>query len=335
MLLMEKVGWTTANIDEEAGIVRRVKVLGTISSNGRRYKEAALQKAVRLYEGMGVNVDHSVEERRVRDGFGRLKNVVFGERALWGDLEYLKTHPYTPQFLEAARRMPEQLGLSHVANGLLGAENGESVVEEIERVTSVDLVRYPATTKGLFESHNLERQQLCESVLAIVSDDSLSLDELRESLMATATDTDAEKKAAEAKAAADKIAAEKIAADKEVADKKLVDEKAAAEAAESQKKSAINLQEKVTALESKLADLQKSTDLMECISAHRIDMTALSEQQLTTLRSKANRKDMDAFAESLPDAARIGIRPYMAPRPQQGSTSYAQLRGELEESFNR
>jgi hypothetical protein len=53
--------------------------------------------------------------------------------------------------VEAAQRNPRLLGLSHNAKGRERRVNGESVIETIESVQSVDLVADPATVSGLFE----------------------------------------------------------------------------------------------------------------------------------------------------------------------------------------
>jgi hypothetical protein len=55
-------------------------------------------------------------------------------------------------FLERADRFPEKIGLSHNADGKANRKGGRLIVESISRVNSVDVVRNPATNKGLFES---------------------------------------------------------------------------------------------------------------------------------------------------------------------------------------
>ena len=46
------------NVDAEAGVLRGVKLLGMESRNKRRYKREGMQKAVSLYEGLKIYVDH-------------------------------------------------------------------------------------------------------------------------------------------------------------------------------------------------------------------------------------------------------------------------------------
>jgi hypothetical protein len=144
-------------VDREAGVIRGVKVLGRESRNNRTYTEAALADAARLYEGADVNVDHpppdaAARNRNVAEGLGVLRNVQLRGDGVYGDLHYLKSHALAEMVLERAERMPDRFGLSHNAEGPVRSEGGKWIVEGLERVFSVDLVRNPATNAGLFES---------------------------------------------------------------------------------------------------------------------------------------------------------------------------------------
>lgn len=155
--LREFVESKTLNVDRAAGVIRDVKILGHESANGRTYSRAAITKARGLYEGMRVNVDHPKkpgESRGVSDRFGRLVNVREKQDGLYGDLEYIKAHPLAEMTAEVAERMPDQLGLSHNAEGRMA--KGGKLVESITKVHSVDLVSDPATVRGLFEETNME-----------------------------------------------------------------------------------------------------------------------------------------------------------------------------------
>jgi hypothetical protein len=150
------IGISTAdNIDEAEGVIRDVKIIGPKSKNrGRTYKESTLRKAMPLYEGAQVYVDHDRKnsERSLKDGWGVIRNVSMREGSLFADLHYLKSHPATTYLIERARRFPEKFGLSHDASGDKTIENGVEVVESIDKVHSVDIVADPATNKSLFES---------------------------------------------------------------------------------------------------------------------------------------------------------------------------------------
>lgn len=143
------------NIDEEAGVIRNVKIIGKQSRNNRVYSDKALVAAKELYEGVTVNLDHPdretpYKERGVMEGIGWLEGVNFKDDGLWGDFHYYKNHPYAQTMVERARRNPKGFGLSHNAEGRM--DRRDKVVEVIEAVRSVDLVGRPATTEGLFES---------------------------------------------------------------------------------------------------------------------------------------------------------------------------------------
>jgi hypothetical protein len=161
--LLEFVVSPCARVDREAGVIRDVKVLGYMSANGRRYSPEAVRQAIGLYEGIRVNVDHPPAarpeaERPLSARFGMLKNVAARDDGLYGDLHYLRSHPLAEMTAEAAERMPETLGLSHNAEGRVSQVAGQTVVDEIVRVRSVDLVADPATTRSLFEGESPDGQ---------------------------------------------------------------------------------------------------------------------------------------------------------------------------------
>ncbi|MBY0523443.1 MAG: hypothetical protein K2R98_08585 [Gemmataceae bacterium] len=143
-------------MDRTAGIIRRVKILGLESLNGRRYLPEAVRKAKALYEGASVRINHPVkpgESRQAEDVFGWLKDVFVGDDGcLFGDLHFLKAHAMAEAVCEAAERNPGVYGLSHNAQGEGETVDGVFCVHEIIEVRSVDLVADPATTHGLFES---------------------------------------------------------------------------------------------------------------------------------------------------------------------------------------
>lgn len=161
-----------AAIDREAGVVRGVKLIGRESRNRRTYAESALQKATSLYEGAKVNIDHGPKDlsadRSYRDRFGSIRGVQFREGSLFGDLHFNPRHPIAEQFLWDAEHNPGNLGFSHVAEGVTARRNGQTIVEEIKSVRSVDIVSDPATTRGLFESTE-KREMKTKTIKQIVA----------------------------------------------------------------------------------------------------------------------------------------------------------------------
>ncbi len=143
-------------VDPEAGVIRGVKILGLESRNGRVYESAALERAVPLYEGAKVNMNHAGGDdaaRDYRDRIGSIRGVVFREgEGLFGDLHYNPKHALAEQLAWDAANAPENVGFSHHVEAELAREGDRFHVREITAVKSVDLVADPATTKGLFES---------------------------------------------------------------------------------------------------------------------------------------------------------------------------------------
>lgn len=180
---------SVGGVDPAAGRIAGVKLLGEVSRNGRRYAVEAMRESVRQYEGAPIFADHakSADGRSIRDLLGAVRNPRYDEskRAVYGDLELLKSHPAAAAVFEAAQRMPERFGMSHVVEGVTEAANGgaEQVVTKIARVRSVDVVTDPATTRGLYESAangqqqkgtSMEVKDLTEATLASARPDLVS-----------------------------------------------------------------------------------------------------------------------------------------------------------------
>ena len=141
-------------VDRARGAIPGVKLLGRVSKKGREYPPAVMAKALPLYEGMRVNVDHvdPGQRRSLRDRIGLVKNVTLKEDGLYGDFHFNPKHPLAEQIAWDAENAPQNLGFSHDTRGGSRNQNGQVVVESIDTVLSVDLVANPAATTGLFES---------------------------------------------------------------------------------------------------------------------------------------------------------------------------------------
>lgn len=146
--------------DPIKGIVYNVKICGSKSVHGHRYTRQCQKKAIPLYEGQPVNVDHTpgrktTDSRLYRERFGRIRKVNLQEGKkgpeLRGNLHYNVKHPVAPQFAWDVDNDPNNCGLSHMASGSVVNRGGETLVESINFVRSVDLVADPATNTGLFE----------------------------------------------------------------------------------------------------------------------------------------------------------------------------------------
>jgi hypothetical protein len=146
-------------VDRDAGVLHGVKLLGLVSSNGRRYLQSALREAAPLYEGAKVNVNHAtgakggaIAPREYQDRLGVIRHVAFREgEGLFGDLHFNPKHALAEQLVWDAEHAPQNVGLSHNVLAHTAGRGDQTIVERIEKVQSVDLVADPATTRGLFE----------------------------------------------------------------------------------------------------------------------------------------------------------------------------------------
>lgn len=177
--LLETAYGGDLKVDEDAGVIRGVKILGRESGNKgqsgnpREYSPKAIRQAVKLYEGLPVNFNHPNRqtpgvERAVEDRGGWLESVrESADGGIEGDLHYLKSDPRSAKVVEAAKRKPELFGLSHNARGNEVVRGGKSIVESIDLVRSVDIVTRPATTNSLFESEDVVEKPLKELIEAL------------------------------------------------------------------------------------------------------------------------------------------------------------------------
>lgn len=143
-------------IDRTAHRLRGVKILGFASTNGRTYELEAVRRALPLYEGARVNINHppgaAPSPRDYHDRLGTLVEVRLDEaQGLFGDLFYNPKHPLVEQLLWDAEHAPHNVGLSHNVVARTARRGDKTAVTEIVAVVSVDLVADPATTRGLFE----------------------------------------------------------------------------------------------------------------------------------------------------------------------------------------
>lgn len=152
-------GESSPNVDREAGVIRDVKVLGSVSKNGREYSQKAQKDACTILEGISVNIDHNRDnpnrERGFMESVGTLNGLYLKPDGVYAkEFRVKKTHPYAPVIFESAESFPKSFGLSINAEGEVGKVRGRWVVESIVTAQSVDVVGKPATTSGIFESES-------------------------------------------------------------------------------------------------------------------------------------------------------------------------------------
>lgn len=349
MLLYEQNAFREApQIDRENGVIRNVKILGTVSRNGRTYIPEALKAAVPKYEKKVVNINHMREDsesnRQVQDGFGRLENVVVKNDELFGDLQFLKSHPIAERVCEAAERMPEQFGLSHNAQGTM---EGKKVVS-IDHVYSVDLVRYPATVNSLFESQKELKEIDSDFAVPIIppdgSDSVSAMDSIKSGFRAAIMDVlNSDMDVDEMKTRIGQLldagasAVETLATEESDMSSTDTKDKDAEQLQEQQtdqtdlKDELAKLTEAVTGIKSQVETVNKAVLLERVIGEQNIDRRKLEESQLTSLLGAENYEDMVAEAEKLPANCRAPIRiQERSPVRPKTKGSYDSMREELE-----
>lgn len=202
-------------VDREAGVIHGVKLLGPKSKNGRTYSEAAIRQAASMYEGAKVNVNHPAgagdSPRSYQDRFGQIRKPQIQADGVYGDFHFNPKHPVAEQLLWDAEHAPENVGFSHNVMAKTSKHAGQVVVEEIIKVTSVDLVADPATTRGLFEHTEPEEMTL---TLEAVKADAGILESLRKEWLAEqAGSVEAKAKDAQVKTLTEELAAAKKSLD--------------------------------------------------------------------------------------------------------------------------
>jgi len=179
-ILQERADVSGARVDRANAIIRGVKLLGIASRNGREYPLKTLRAAVERYIHRAVNVDHAGGDgrRSYRDRIGTIISAECRPDGLYGNLRINPKHVLSEQLLWDAEHAPENVGLSHDAEGKVVRRGGKMIVEKIESVRSVDLVADPASTAGLFEDHDqaggesearrpLTKQEIAEDIEAV------------------------------------------------------------------------------------------------------------------------------------------------------------------------
>jgi hypothetical protein len=146
---------TEVVVDEAAGMIRNVKLLGLESAWGNVYPVEVIERSIRQYEGAPCYLNHGGNEiRPVQELYGTICGVRMTESGPRGDIRYNPALPLSPGIVWWAKNEPARLSMSHDAQ-LKGTrtKEGKFLVEEIQKVYSVDIVTRGATTSGFKESH--------------------------------------------------------------------------------------------------------------------------------------------------------------------------------------
>lgn len=168
----------TLVVDRAASTVDGVKLMGWESKNRRRFSETARKNIFELSEGAKINVNHNTADlsapRNYGDRFGYVVSRVQEADGIYGKIKVNPKHPLAEQFFWDAENAPQNCGMSPVYAPIKTSRDrdGFLLVESVARVSSIDLVADPATTKSLKESHegNPMSEQLLAEALAAKSE---------------------------------------------------------------------------------------------------------------------------------------------------------------------
>lgn len=196
---------TGSRIDRAAGIIRGMKLAGYQSRNTGRtigiddeltfgqainqpysYAPEAFREALPLYEGASVFLDHPTfkteangqrvpiaTEGRTRDLIGCARNVRVEADGVYGDVHYIKSHPYAEMLAEVAEKMPDKFCASHEAyfdNPVL--KNGRIVLTKLVGLDGIAITSDKGgTTHGLFETlHRSKGMKTARQLFEAMSD---------------------------------------------------------------------------------------------------------------------------------------------------------------------
>lgn len=186
------------SLSEDTGIVRGVKLLGLRSKNRRNYNTKGVQTTAKtLLEGARVYIDHPAAPetpRSYRDSFGVIEGVEFRPGAgHFGNIKYNPDHSLSKQFVWDVKNNPTALGMSINAKIDPGKsdQNGDTIVESLLLVRSVDIVTKPATADGIFESaqEDIEESEIMD-LKTLREKHPLLVDEILESHKASTKESD-------------------------------------------------------------------------------------------------------------------------------------------------
>ena len=161
---------TEAMIDREKGIIRGVKLLGLRSKNKRNYDTPGVRKnAGKVLEGARIYIDHpptATTPRSYRDKIAVVEGDVEYRAGSghFGTIRFNPKHPVAEQFVWDVMHAPKSFGMSINASVKMGStdSSGDIAVESIDTVRSIDIVTTPATTEGLFESEQIEEEEIMD-----------------------------------------------------------------------------------------------------------------------------------------------------------------------------
>jgi hypothetical protein len=129
-------------------IIKDRILCGHKSKNGRYYTKSALERAIPLFEGTEVFLDHcdNRKDRKFADLLGKAVNVRYTPNGIRGDLQLDDNHQEAKRLQGIVEQNLPLGGISGDFDFTLGSFEGKTYVCSIDRVNSLDLVALPATS---------------------------------------------------------------------------------------------------------------------------------------------------------------------------------------------
>lgn len=148
------------DVDEAAGVIKSVLVLGTKSRGTGVYTAPVMEEALRQYADKPTFINHTRDgsHPKYESKLGVHRNPRMSPEGIRTDFHFNPKHACASQLVWDARNDPKNVGFSHDADCSYRIEGGKRIVHAIEKVYSIDLVTKPGTTGGMFEEEEIEPQ---------------------------------------------------------------------------------------------------------------------------------------------------------------------------------
>lgn len=263
MLKLSQTTFATRNrIDAAQGVIYGVCVArcGEAKGHGVSLDDGSLETLLALTKGRENGVatrfgnDHQAASK---DFNGSLKDFRIQGDGIYADLHLLKTDAHYDKLLEMAERIPNEFGLSVVADAAK-TKDGKNFKSPIrfEALDCVDIVSAPAATNGLFFSQpNTNTIMLKEFALMLGLPDTATEADVKLALEAKCKYESEHKKKMEAEAEAEEEAKKKLEAEEEAKKKKME-----ADDEEKGKDKSKKLEAEIEALKLAVANITKAAD---------------------------------------------------------------------------
>lgn len=154
--------------NKEKSEVYNVAVLGKKSLNNRVFTEQAMMESVKLLENAKVFLGHRKEiapgkfsqAQDEKNYIGRLEGVYYEKDRVRAKKLRVINSEHKQFVFDLLENDPTSMGLSIDWVGTYEVKDGQEVITSFLGIRSADIVAFPATTKGFFESEQMKLEDL-------------------------------------------------------------------------------------------------------------------------------------------------------------------------------